>query len=136
MPGGGNSGWRQILLSSPCPGDSAQEARDAGLRSCGATLRGDLSEPRPGQLPMHCCQSLSRVQLSVTPRTAACQASLSIANSRSLLKFTSIESVMTSNHLILCRLLLLPPSIFPCIRVFSNESAKALELQLQHQSFQ
>ena len=64
---------------------------------------------------------LSHVQLSATPRTAACQASLSITNSRSLLKLMSIMSVMPSNHLILCHLLFLPPSIFPSIRVFSNE---------------
>ena len=67
-------------------------------------------------------QSLSRVQLFVTPWTAARQVSLSITNSQSLLKLKSIESVMPSNHLILCRPLLLPPSIFPSIRVFSNES--------------
>ena len=67
-------------------------------------------------------QSLSHVQLSVTPWTAACQASLSITISRSLPRLMSIESVMPSNHLILCHLLLLPPSIFPSIRVFSNES--------------
>ena len=65
-------------------------------------------------------QSLSRVQLFVTPWTAACQASLSITNSQSLLKLLSIELVMPSNHLILCLLLL--PSFFPSIRVFSNES--------------
>ena len=65
---------------------------------------------------------LSRVRLSVTPWTAARQSSLSITNSRSLLKLMSIESVMPSSHLILCRLLLLPPSIFPSIRVFSSES--------------
>ena len=59
---------------------------------------------------------------SVTPSTAACQAFLSITNSQSLVKLMSIESVMPSNHLILCRPLLLPPSIFPSIRVFSNES--------------
>ena len=58
-----------------------------------------------------------------TPWTAACQASLSITNSRSLLKLMSIKSVMPSNHLILCRPLLLPTSIFPSISVFSNESA-------------
>ena len=58
----------------------------------------------------------------MTPRTTACQASLSITNSRSLLKLISVESVMSSNHLILCRPLLLPRSIFPSIRVFSNES--------------
>ena len=68
-------------------------------------------------------QSLNRVWLFVTPRTAACQASLSITHSRSLLKLISIESVMGSNHLILCRPLLLLPSIFPRIRVFSNELA-------------
>ena len=68
-------------------------------------------------------QSLSRVQLFVTPRTAARQASLSFTISPSLLKLTSIESVMPSNHLILCHLLLLPPSIFLSIRVFSNMSA-------------
>ena len=68
-------------------------------------------------------QSLSHVQLFVTPRTAACQASLSITNSRSPPKPMSIESVMPSNHLIFCRPLLLLPSIFPRIRIFSNESA-------------
>ena len=68
-------------------------------------------------------QSLSLVQLSVTPWTSARQASLSITNSRSLPKLMSIESVMPSNHLILCRFLLLLPSIFPSIRVFSNETA-------------
>ena len=67
-------------------------------------------------------QPLSRVQLSATPWTAASQASLSITNSQNLLKLMSIESVMPSNHLILCHPLLLPPSIFPSIRVFSNES--------------
>ena len=66
-------------------------------------------------------QSLSCVQLIATPWTAACQAFLS-TNSWSLLKLMSIESVMPSNHLILCRPLLLSPSLFPSIRVFSNES--------------
>ena len=67
-------------------------------------------------------QSLSRVRLFVIPWTVACQASLSITNSRSLPKLTSIESVTPSNHLILCCPLLLRPSIFPSIRVFSNGS--------------
>ena len=67
-------------------------------------------------------QMLSHVRLFVTPWTAAHQASLSIINSRSSLKLMSIESVMLSNHLILCCPLLLPPSIFPSVRVFSNES--------------
>ena len=66
-------------------------------------------------------QSLSRVRLFATPWTAARQASLSISNSWSFLKLMSVESVMPSNRLILCRPLLLPPSIFPSIRVFSNE---------------
>ena len=67
-------------------------------------------------------QSLSRVRLFAIPWTAAHQASLSITNSRSLLRLTSSELMMSSNHLILCHPLLLPPSIFPSIRVFSNES--------------
>ena len=71
----------------------------------------------------HSVQLLSRVWLFATPWTTACQASLSITNSRSSPKLMSIESVIPSNHLILCRPLLLPPSIFPSIRVFSNESA-------------
>ena len=69
----------------------------------------------------HSVQLFSHVQLFATPWTAARQAPLSITNSRSLLKLTSIESVMPSKHLILCRSLLLP-SIFPSIRVFSSES--------------
>ena len=67
-------------------------------------------------------QSLSHVRLFATSWTAACQASLSITNSWSLLKLMSLESVMPSNHLLLCNPLLLPLSIFPSIRVFSNES--------------
>ena len=67
-------------------------------------------------------QSLSHAWLSVTPRTAAHQASLSIINSQSFLKLISIELVMLSNHLILCHVLLLLPSIFPSIRVCSKES--------------
>ena len=67
-------------------------------------------------------QSISRVQLFAIPWTAACQASLSITNSQSLLKFMSVVLVMPSNHLILCHPLLLPPSVFPSIKVFSNES--------------
>ena len=67
-------------------------------------------------------QSLSRVRLFVTPWTATFQASPSITNSRSLLKFVSLESVLPSNHLILCHPLLNPPSIFPIIKLFSNKS--------------
>ena len=80
-----------------------------------------------------CCSvqfsSLSCIWLFATPWTAAHQASLFITNSQSLLKLMSIESVMPSNHLILCRLLLLPPSIFPSIRVFSNESVLRIRWQ-------
>ena len=67
-------------------------------------------------------QSLSRVPLFSTPWTASWQAPLSITNSQSLLKLMFIEALMSSSHLILCRPLLLPPSIFPSIRLFSNES--------------
>jgi len=83
---------------------------------------------------------LSHVRLFATPWTAARQPSLSFTISWSLLKLMSIKSVKPSNHLILCRTLLLLPSILPSIRVFSNvlahQVAKELELQLQHQSLQ
>ena len=75
---------------------------------------------------MHSVQSFSRVRHFVTPWTSVCQASLSITNSSSLHKLMSIESVMPSNHLILCRPLLLLPSIYPNIRVCSNESALSI----------
>ena len=87
-------------------------------------------------------QSLSYVLLFVTPWTTAGQASLPITYSRSLPKLMSIELVMSSNHLILCCPLLLPPSIFPRIRVFSNESGlrirwpKYRSFSFNHQSFQ
>ena len=84
------------------------------LRGCGF-LEGPFSLAGSVQL-------LSHVRLFATPWTAACQASLSITNSQSLLKLMSIESVMPSNHLILWYPLLLPPSIFPSIRVFPSES--------------
>ena len=86
-----------------------------------------LKEWRAGRWPcftmyqFSSVQSLSCVQLFATPCTTACQASLSITNSRSLLKLMSIELVMPSNHLILCHPLLLLPLIFTSIRVFSNE---------------
>ena len=73
-------------------------------------------------IPCSSVQLLSRFWLSVTSWTAACQVSLSITNSGSLHKLMSIDSVMPSNHLILCHPLLLPPPIFPSIRVFSNKS--------------
>ena len=76
----------------------------------------------PNSFQFSSVQSLSHVQLFMTPWTAARQASLSITNPRRLLKLISIESVIPSNHLILCHPLLLQPSIIPSIRVFSNES--------------
>ena len=78
--------------------------------------------PVHGKIQFSSVQSLSRVRLFATPWTAASQASLSITNTQSPPKPMSIESVMPSNHLILCHPLLLLPSIFPSIRVFSNES--------------
>ena len=79
-------------------------------------------------------QSFSHVRLFAAPWTAACQASLSITNSRRLLKLMSIESVMPSNHLILCPPLLLLPSIFRSIRVFSSESVLCIRWP-KHWSF-
>ena len=98
-----------------------------------ATTDGELVSPEGTQEDNNSChiaairqfssvQLLSHVQLFATPWTAAPQVSLSITNSWRLLKLTSIELVMPSNHLILCCPLLLPPSIFPSIRVFTNES--------------
>ena len=89
----------------------------------------NLSEPRPVEIlwrlhsvQFSSVQVLSRVWFFATPWTVARQASLSITNSQSLLKLMSIELVMPSNHLILCHPLFLLPSIFPSVRVFSNES--------------
>ena len=76
-------------------------------------------------------QSLSHIPLFATPWTEACQASLSIANSWSLLKLMSIESVMPSNHLIICHSLLLLPWIRPSIRHFSNEKLRVLVLHIR-----
>ena len=87
------------------------------------TLGGDQSIEHAAPHSFSSVQSLNRVWLFATPWITARQASPSITNSRSLLKLMSIESVVLSNYLILCCPLLLPPSIFPSIRVFSNESA-------------
>ena len=95
--------------------------------------------PDPPRDPGQFSSVLSHVRLFVTPWTAVLQASLPITNSGSLFKLTSIESVMPPNHLILCRPLLLLPSIFASIRVFSNESAIRIrwpKFRLQHQSLQ
>ena len=83
---------------------------------------GSSNEKRKRVMEFSSVQSLSRVRLFATPWTAEHQTPLSITNSQSLLKLMSIVSVMPSNHLNPCHPLLLPPSIFPSIRVFSNES--------------
>ena len=112
--------WR-LTGSRPLIKKGKTEEQTALSTSLGAFLGLFLSSISSVQL-------LSHVRLSLIPWTAASQASLSITNSRSLLKFMSIESVMPSNHLSLCRPLLLLPSIFPSIRVFSNESAFHIRL--------
>ena len=102
------SGWLISCQGNYQSGDSS----DLKIRTVTSWGQGEFSS----------IQLLSGVWLFVTPWTAACQASLSITNSQSLLKLMSIELVMPSNHLILCHPLLLLPSIFPSIRGFSNES--------------
>ena len=96
-----------------------------GLLDCrGHNLISSYESSRPTvSVQFSSVHLLSHVQLFATPWTAACQAFLFITNSQSLSKFMSIESVMPSNYLILCHPLLLPPSIFPSIRLISNESA-------------
>ena len=94
----------------------------AGQVATSSARKRELTASAWFQRPLSSIQSLSLVQLFVTSWIAACQASLSITNSWSLLKLISIEPVMPSNHLILCCPLLLSPSIFPSIRDFSNES--------------
>ena len=111
-------GWNRnrcvgrLVCSKPCRASWATISRDVGGR------RQQMSV----WIFCVCVQSLSHVRLFVTPWTAAHQAPLSFTISQSLLKFISIESVMPSNHLILCCPLLLLPSVFANIRVFSNES--------------
>ena len=102
-------------------------ALDAGVvptSPVSSALAGEFFTTEPPAKPCCFCsvQSLSPIRLFATPWTAARQASLSITNSQSLRKLMSIESVRPYNHLILCHPLLLPPSIFPSIRVFSKES--------------
>ena len=102
--------------------DFDREQKDFGY--CGKQRRNkhNIVQTAAFQFANDSVQSLSHARLFATPWTAARQASLSITNSRSLLKLMSIESVMPSNHLILCHPLLLSPSVFPSIRGFSNES--------------
>ena len=103
----------------PHPHESLCLAPDSSLCSSGQFTQ--MTRKVSSKAQFSSVQSLSHVQLFVTPRTIAHQASLSITNSQSLRKLNSVESVMPSNHLILCHPLLLP-SIFLSIRVFSNES--------------
>ena len=86
-------------------------------------IQSEVSQKEKHQYCIRSDQSLSHVRLFATLWIAACQASLSITNSRSLLKLMYVESVMPSNRLIFCHPIFLPPSIFPSIRVFSKESA-------------
>ena len=98
-------------------------ARVGSPRQCASPNKTSCFLSLPLTYQFSSIHSLSCVRLFVTPWTAARQASLSVTNCWSLLKLMSIESVMSSNYLILCRPLLLPPSIFPSIRVFFNKSA-------------
>ena len=114
LPGG----WqRRRATSWECPLSSLL----LGVFSCGPKLVYYSSNKILAPL-FSSVQSLSHVWVFTTPWTVACQASLYITNSQSLPKLTCIESVMPSNHLILCHPLLLLPSVFPDIRIFSNES--------------
>ena len=124
--------WPRVTKATPIPGAPTYFTDDSNNGKAGITgpeeretpvtrtpqLRGGTSSSNYSSV-----QSLSHVQLFATPWTAARQASLSITNSWSPPKLMSIKSLMPSNHLILCRPLLLLPSMFPSIRVFSNESA-------------
>ena len=108
-------------MESGASKDTSPESRDSLMASAPP-----FSTENPVQFSS--VQSLSHVRLSGTPWTAVHQASLSITNSQSLLKLMSIALVMPSNHLILCRPLLLLPSVFPSIRVFSSESVLHIRL--------
>ena len=113
------------MVNVLCKADSLKNEGPGWHRNVSFPSCADRGKHRPGisSIVIVVVQLPSRVQFFVAPWTAARQASLSFTNSQSLLKLTSIKSVMPSSHLILCRPLLLLPSIFPSIRVFSNESA-------------
>ena len=121
---------KSALMRTSCP---IMSMRKTILRVCYV-----LSSPRFIRSLSQLVQSLSQVQLFVTPWAAARQASLSITNSWSLLKLMSIQSVIPSNHLILCHTLLLLPSSFPATGPFPMSwfFTSVLEFQPQHQSFQ
>ena len=107
---------------SGLPSPSPEHLSDPGIEPEFPALAGRFFTTEPPGKPTDVYQFSSVVSDSVTPWTVTHQASLSITNSRGLLKLMSTESVMPSNHLILCHPLLLPPSIFPSIRVFFTES--------------
>ena len=113
-------GTCRILSTTPY---APRPSSTMGSRSSAFTSKFCGREKQGCNRKFSSAQSLSRFRLFVTPWTAARLASLSFTISWSLLKLMSIKSVMPSNYLILCHLLLLPPSIFPSIRVFSNDSA-------------
>ena len=117
--------WIQAKIQPfPSPGESSWPRDQPQSPALQADSLPTNIPGKPGEVNVRKRWSLfSRIQLFVTPWTAAHQASLSFTISQSLLKFMSIESVMPSNHLILCHPLFLLPSIFPSIRVFSSESA-------------
>ena len=111
-----------VMNSSPTQNWVLLPLHDQEVDDWAGNHSGNTELPKPSfnLLNKGSVQLFSPVQLSATPWTAACQAFLSITNSQNLLKLMSIESVKPSNHLILCCPLLLPPSIFPSIRVFSK----------------
>ena len=114
-----------LPLVTPCvPSAPSRLSSFSCLHSCAlSSMSYNWNHTQCGLFRSVGVQLLSHVQLLETPRTAARQASLSFSISQSLLRLLSTESVMPSNHLVLCQPLLLPPSIFPSIRVFSNELA-------------
>ena len=133
-------GWWKALRNNQCCVKKSSEGvwgdflGSPVVRILCFPYRGTGSIPSQGTKILHTtqlssAQSLSRVQVFVTPWTAAHQDSLSITNSRSLLNLMAFKSVMPSNHLILCHPLLLLPSIFPSIRVFSSESVLYIRCQ-------
>ena len=113
--------WRGVVTSNGLASLFSGSLVHLNLNFIFSSLLGDLT-PWSAFLYSVVVQLLSHIQLFVTPWTVVRQASLSLTNSQTLLKLMSIESVMPSNHLILCHPLLLLPSIFPIIKVFSSES--------------
>ena len=122
--------WSGLLF--PSPGDLPDSRIEPESPALASTFFTTESPGKPQHVDVQfgsVVQSFSRVCLFATPWTAVHQASLSITNSWSLLKLMPLESEIPSNHLILCHPLLLPPSIFPSVRVFSNESALCISGQ-------